>query len=63
LRSLHQFMDRCPHQYAVRLYAGPLEIQNTQTVSGKKFVLMNLPYFLASTVHRYFDWMMDMQAD
>ena len=24
IRSLHQFMERCPHRYAVRLYAGPL---------------------------------------
>jgi penicillin-binding protein-related factor A (putative recombinase) len=24
LRSLHQFMDRCPHLYVVRMYAGHL---------------------------------------
>ena len=57
LRSLHQFMDRCPHGYAVRLYAGPLEMQKAATPKGKKFQLLNLPYFLASTIHRYLDWM------
>jgi len=26
LRSLHQFIDRAPHHYAVRIYSGKLEI-------------------------------------
>jgi predicted AAA+ superfamily ATPase len=26
LRSLHQFMDQCPHHYAVRIYGGKLEV-------------------------------------
>ncbi|MCP4716160.1 MAG: ATP-binding protein, partial [Deltaproteobacteria bacterium] len=55
LRSLHQFMDNCPHEYAVRLYAGPLEKQAATTPSGKKFTLLNLPYFLASQIHPYLD--------
>jgi len=59
LRSLHQFMDRCPHQYAVRLYAGPLEIQQAATPTGKRFCLLNLPYFLTSVIYGYLDWMMD----
>jgi len=57
LRSLFQFMDRCPHPYAVRLYAGPLEIQPAKTLTGKKFFLLNIPYFLAARVHQYLDWM------
>jgi uncharacterized protein len=59
LRSLHQFMDRCPHHYAIRLYAGKLEIQDVLSPAGKTFSLLNLPYFLASIVHEYMDWMMD----
>ena len=58
LRSLHLFMDRCPHPYAVRMYAGPLEIQRVTSLPGKDFYLLNLPYFLASAVHKYLDWMM-----
>ena len=59
LRSLFQFMDRCPHPYAVRLYAGPLELQHASSITGKKFYLLNLPYFLASAVHKYMEWMME----
>ena len=55
LRSLHQFIDRCPHNYAVRLYAGKLEIQQVSTAGGKKFTLLNLPYFLASQINAYLD--------
>lgn len=58
LRSLFQFMDRCPHAYAVRLYAGPLNLQPVKTPAGN-FHLLNIPYFLASHIRRYVEWMMD----
>jgi hypothetical protein len=51
LRSLHQFMDMAPHAFAVRLYAGKLAVQQTQTIRGKKFYLLNLPYFLAGKIN------------
>jgi predicted AAA+ superfamily ATPase len=50
LRSLHQFIDMAPHAFAVRLYAGKLTVQQTQTIRGKKFYLLNLPYFLAGKI-------------
>ena len=50
LRSLHQFIDLAPHSFAVRLYAGKLTVQQTQTIRGKKFYLLNLPYFLAGKI-------------
>jgi len=50
LRSLHQFIDLAPHAFAVRLYAGRLGIQQSQTIRGKKFYLLNLPYFLAGKI-------------
>ncbi len=59
LRSLFQFMDRCPHHFAIRMYAGPLEIQRVNTLTGKKFYLLNLPYFLSPAVHEYLEWMME----
>ncbi|MBW2606012.1 MAG: DUF4143 domain-containing protein [Deltaproteobacteria bacterium] len=59
LRSLHQFMDRFPHYYAVRMYAGPLEIQRVNFLAGKRFYLLNLPYFLSSAVHKYLKWMIE----
>ena len=59
LRSLHQFIDRCPHTLAVRLYAGPLEISQAKTPAGKPFTLLNLPYFLAAQLTGYLDWLED----
>jgi hypothetical protein len=53
LRSLHQYIDEAPHPYAVRLSAEKLSIRQAQTIKGKKYYLLNLPYFLASkiTIH------------
>jgi predicted AAA+ superfamily ATPase len=56
LRSLHQFIDRCPHAMAVRLYQGKVDIAECTTISGKKFKLLSLPYFLASKLPEYLDW-------
>jgi uncharacterized protein len=53
LRSLHQYMDLAPHAYAVRLYAGKLAVQQTQTIRGKKFYLLSLPYFLAGKIREH----------
>ncbi|MEI6684143.1 MAG: AAA family ATPase [Bacteroidota bacterium] len=53
LRSLHQFIDASPHNFAVRLYAGKLAVQQTQTLLGKKFFLLNLPYFLAGKISEH----------
>lgn len=57
LRSLHQFMDRCPHDIAIRFYAGPLEVQQTRILGGKNFILLNLPFFLAAMLPQYLDWL------
>lgn len=56
LRSLHQFINRCPHPYAVRMHAGPLDIQRLATHESKSFFLLNLPYFLAGQLDEYIDW-------
>jgi len=56
LRSLHQFMLRSPGHWAVRLYAGPLEVTSVSLPQGRAFRLLNLPYFLAAKVHEYLDW-------
>lgn len=53
LRSLMLFMDRTNHHYAVRLYKGPFQIQEAETLEGKKFTLMNLPYFLGCKLPEY----------
>jgi predicted AAA+ superfamily ATPase len=53
LRSLHQFMDAAPHPYAVRLHAGPLHIRQTETIRGKRYFLLSLPYFLAERINEH----------
>lgn len=56
LRSLHQFIDACDHEFAVRMYGGELRIENTQTRAGKPFRLLNLPYYLGTKLQDYLDW-------
>jgi predicted AAA+ superfamily ATPase len=57
LRSLHQFMDKSDLDFAVRLYAGNISVENTKTASGKPFRLLNLPYYLAVKIEEYVKWM------
>lgn len=35
LKSLHEFMDRCDHTSAIRIYAGPLTINQLVSRKGK----------------------------
>lgn len=56
LRSLHQFMERCPHEYAVRIYGGNFVVEQWETPSGKPFLLMNLPYFLGTKIPEYISY-------
>lgn len=53
LRSLFQYIDRSPTPFAVRLWGKPLEVRQCQTIRGKKFYLLNLPYFLAGRIKEY----------
>jgi predicted AAA+ superfamily ATPase len=62
LRSLHQFMEQCPHGYAVRLYAGGIEINDVKTPTGKTFKLLNLPYFLGAKLEAYLKWFIGNEA-
>ncbi|MEI7579008.1 MAG: AAA family ATPase [bacterium] len=56
LRSLHEYVDRAPHSYAVRLYAGEIRQDEVSTRTGKKFQLLSLPYYLAGHIHEYLEW-------
>jgi uncharacterized protein len=53
LRSLHQYIDQSGTDFAVRLYAGQYVLEDHQTVTGKPFRLLNLPYFLAFWLEEY----------
>ena len=45
LRSLHSFMDKAPHNIAVRLWSEPFSIDEIETQNGKKFKLLNVPFY------------------
>lgn len=56
LRSLNVFMDRCPHNFAVRIYGGKLSIDELTSSKGKKYKLLNMPYFLSCWIREYLEW-------
>lgn len=56
LRSLHEFIDLCPHDLGVRLLASGHTLEKLQTRKGKPFRLLNLPYFAVSQMGRWIDW-------
>jgi uncharacterized protein len=56
LRSLHEYIDRAPHNYAVRVYSGKLSIDTVKTIRGKKYFLLNLPFYLVGKINDYLDW-------
>lgn len=56
LRSLHQFIDACDHGFAVRIYGGKLQLEETTTPGGKPYKLLNLPYYLGTMLSHYLDW-------
>jgi len=59
LRSLHQFVDEAPHPWAVRIYSGLFSIEETKTIAGKPFLLLNLPFYLISKLQVYLDYMIE----
>ena len=56
LRSLHQFMQRADHDLAVRLRDGDIDLHAAKTPEGRRFRLLNLPYFLVHQLDAYLDW-------
>jgi len=59
LKSLHQFVERCPHKYAVRVYNGEFLIEKSRTPGGKDYILMHLPYYLGTQLERYVRYFLD----
>ncbi len=57
LRSLHLFMDKTSHVFAVRIYNSNFSIIETKTITGKTFYLMNLPFYLTHKIEQYLDYL------
>ncbi len=55
LRSLHEFVNRATHPFAVRIYSGNLSVVPTETISGKPMILLNLPYYLINQLPHYLE--------
>jgi len=49
LKSLHLFMEKAPHNIAVRVWSAPMAINEIAISSGKKVMLINVPFYL---IHR-----------
>lgn len=54
LKSLHEFMERADHHYAIRMYAGNFSVETHHTPKqNKPYKLMNLPYYLGTQLPNY----------
>ncbi|CAM4056884.1 ATP-binding protein [Gillisia hiemivivida] len=56
LRSLHQFIERANHPYAIRICGGKFNIEESKTTNGTPFLLMNLPYYLGTQLPNYIEY-------
>lgn len=59
LRSLHQFIDRSNHPYAIRMYAGEFKVEIHKTPGGTPYLLMNLPYYLGTKLPEYIHYFVE----
>jgi predicted AAA+ superfamily ATPase len=60
LKSLHEFIERTPHHYAIRMYAGKFSIEKHKTPNKKKeYWLMNMPYYLGTKIPEYISYFVE----
>jgi predicted AAA+ superfamily ATPase len=55
LKSLHLFMESAPHDVAVRVWSQPFSVDDVATQGGKKFRLINLPFYYVGVMERVLD--------
>lgn len=51
LKSLHQFMEKSPGDLAVRFWSNPFSVDEITTPKGKRFRLLNVPYYYAGSLN------------
>lgn len=59
LKSLHQFVNRSKHPFAIRMYPGEFKIQKAKTPQGTPYLLMNLPYCLGTKIREYSKYLVE----
>ena len=52
LKSLHLFMESAPHDIAVRVWSNPFTVDEIITTKGKKFKLINLPFYYVGVLDK-----------
>jgi predicted AAA+ superfamily ATPase len=52
LKSLHLYMDLANHDLAIRVWNQPFQMDNLHTSAGKKFRLINVPFYLVSQLNK-----------
>ncbi|MDR0962096.1 MAG: AAA family ATPase [Mediterranea sp.] len=52
LRSLHSYMDMAPHDVAVRVWSNLLSVDEVTTPKGKRFRLVNLPFYYVGVIEK-----------
>lgn len=63
LKSLHQFVNLAPHPFAIRIYEGEFNIQQSTTPEGKPYILMNLPYYLGTLINEYAELLVNTEIE
>lgn len=61
LKSLHAFMDVTTHDIAIRIYGGPLKVDEITTANGKTYTLLNLPFYLSGRLEAYIEWLLQQK--
>jgi len=61
LKSLHLFMDECPHSYAVRVWSGKFSVDKVTTPKGKEFSLINLPFYYVGILEKVLESIINSQ--
>ena len=52
LKSLHLFMESAPHDIAVRVWSNPFTVDEIITPKGKRFKLINLPFYYVGVLDK-----------
>lgn len=50
LKSIHQFMNETNYGIAIRIWSGSFGIDQVKTLNGKEFRLINLPFYMISSL-------------
>jgi predicted AAA+ superfamily ATPase len=59
LRSLHQFVEKSKHKYAIRVLGNLFSVEKVKTPGGVPYLLMNIPYYASTRLNEYIRWFME----